>query len=77
MSATRRVHDDDLRRLVGQIDERMREARGHEREAAGIENVLLVGDANLESAGEHVEGLFLAVMDVQGRAAVGGDLDDE
>ncbi len=39
--------------------------------------MLLVGDANLESAGEHVKRLLLAVMDVQGRAAVGGDIDEE
>jgi hypothetical protein len=39
--------------------------------------VVLVADPNFEAPAHDVDGLFLAVVDVERRAAVWPDLDDE
>jgi hypothetical protein len=75
--AAGRVDDEHFRVLVRQVEECMRQAGRHEREAASFQHTLLFADPDLEAAGEDVERLLLLVVDVKGRAASRRDLDHE
>jgi hypothetical protein len=77
MAATRGVDDDHFTRLIGQVEEGMRHVGGHISKATFFEVINLVPDADLVTALQDVNGLFLLVMNVQRRSASGRHLDDE
>jgi hypothetical protein len=71
------VDDDDLARLIGQVQEGMREPGRQVGEAAFLELEGLVADLDLEAPAEDVDRLLPRVVDVQRGAAVRRDFDGE
>src|SRR5262249_38509173 len=77
VAAAGRVDDDDLGGLLGQVQERVWQARRQIGEAPALERVQLVPDPDLEAPAEDVDRLFLPAGAVQRRTAMRWDLDDE
>ena len=65
------VHNDDARRLAGQVEERVWDTRWEVRKPTGVERELIVADPHLEAAGQDVNRLLLPVMNMERRTAVG------
>jgi hypothetical protein len=71
VATARDVDDDDLARLVRQVEERMRDAWREVGEATFREVERLVADLDPVSALESVDRLLLVVVDVERRPALG------
>ena len=75
--AAGRVHDDDLARRIGQVQEGVRDLGRQVCEAALIELEDLLADPDLEAPAQDMDRLLLLVVDVQRGPAVRRDFDGE
>src|SRR5215471_1491101 len=72
-----RVNDDELTRLIREVEERVRDTRGEVRKASFSQAERLVADLDLVAAGEDMDRLLLKMVHMKRRPAVRRDLDDE
>ncbi len=77
MAAPRRVDNDDLARLIRQVQESVWDRGWKVRETTFFANEDLVSDPDLVPTFQSMDGLFLFVVNVKGRTAMRSDLDDE
>jgi hypothetical protein len=77
MASAGRVDDDDLTRVIREVEERVRDAGRKVGEASFSQVERLVPDLDLVAAGEDVDRLLLVMVDMERRSAVRRDLDDE
>ena len=71
------IDDDDLTLLAGQVQEGVWDLRRQIGEAAFVAIEDLIANADLEATLEHLDGLLLAMVHVQRRAAMWGHFNDE
>jgi len=77
VAPTRHIDDDDLSGITRQVQERVGQLGRKVSKGARIEDKGLIPAPDLEAALEHMDGLFLDVMDMKRRTAVRGDFDDK
>src|SRR5215467_8263005 len=77
MASAGGVDDDDLTRLIREVEERVWDTGREVGEASFSEAERLVADLDLVGAGEDVDRLLLMVVHMKRRSAVRCDLDDE